>query len=75
MLFVLPKNILEIIKFLYFTLSLFFPFLAINIWRSKALILILGQLTEYYIENIFTEKFGCPKANFGPPHKLVDNLA
>ena len=33
MLFVLPKNILlfvlEIIKFLYFTLSLFFPFLAI----------------------------------------------
>ena len=33
MLFVLPKNILlfvlEIIKFLHFTLSLFFPFLAI----------------------------------------------
>ena len=32
---------------------------------------MLGQLIEYYIEKIFMEKFGCPKANFGPQTVLL----
>ena len=45
-----------------------------NIWRSKVLILILGQLIEYYIEKMFMEKFSCPKANFGPLHRQGGRL-
>ena len=36
---------------------------------------MLGQLIDYYVEKIFTEKFGCTKANFGPPRWQVDSLA
>ena len=36
---------------------------------GKVLILILGQLIEFYIVKVFMEKFGCPKANLGPPDK------
>ena len=46
-----------------------------NIWWSKVLILILGQLIEYYIEKILMEKFGCPNTNFGPLHWQGDSLA
>ena len=37
--------------------------------------MILGQLIEFYKEKVFMEKFSCPKANPGPPHKCADNLA
>ena len=36
---------------------------------------MLGQLIEYYIQNIFVEKFGCPKANFYLLHWQGDSLA
>ena len=36
---------------------------------------MLGQLIEYYIEKIFKENSGCPKANFGLLHWLGDSLA
>ena len=32
-------------------------------------------MIEYYIEKIFMEKFGIPKANFRQPHWQVDSLA
>ena len=35
------------------------------------MILILGQLIEYYIEKIFMEKFGCSMANFRPQTVLL----
>ena len=46
-----------------------------NVWWSKVLILMLGQLIEYYIQNIFVEKFGCPKANFYLLYWQGDSLA
>ena len=46
-----------------------------NIWWSKVLILILGQLMEYYIQKIFIEKFRCPNTNFGPLHWPGGSLA
>ena len=45
-----------------------------NIWWSKVLILIFGQLKEYYIEKISIDKFGCPKANFVPLHWQGNSL-
>ena len=39
------------------------------------MILMLGQLIEYYIEKIFIEKFSCSKANFGLLHWQGRNLA
>ena len=37
--------------------------------------MILGQLTEYYIEKISMEKFGRPNTNFGALHWLRSSLA
>ena len=48
--------------------KLYFKNRLFNIWWSKVLISILGQLIEYYLEKIFMEKFGCPNTNFGPLH-------
>ena len=39
------------------------------------MVLMLGQLIEYYIENILEEKFNCPKTNFGLLHWQRDSLA
>ena len=39
------------------------------------MILMLGQLVEYYIVKYFEEIFGCPKANFGLLRWQRDSLA
>ena len=39
------------------------------------MIFTFGQLIEYYIEKIFVEKFGRPKAKFGLIHWQRDSLA
>ena len=36
--------------------------------------MILGQLIEYYIDNIFFETFGCPNTDFGSLHWQGDSL-
>ena len=38
------------------------------------MILMLGQLIEYYIEEILEEKFGCLKTNFVLLHWQGDSL-
>ena len=39
------------------------------------MVLMLGQLVEYYIEEILEEKFDCPKTNFGLLNWQGDSLA
>ena len=39
------------------------------------MVLMLGQLVEYYIEDILEEKFDCPKTNFGLLNWQGDSLA
>ena len=46
-----------------------------NVWWSKALILMIVKLIEYYIETIFVEKNGCPKVTFRLLHWQEDSLA
>ena len=48
--------------------------LSLNWILSKAMILMLGQLIEYYIEEILEEKIGCLKTNFGLLHWQGDSL-
>ena len=45
-----------------------------NVWRSKVLILVFGQLIEYFIEKIFMEKFDYPKSHFVPLHWQGDSF-
>ena len=78
MLFVLSKNILLSSRLSNFHTSLFPSF--ILSWPStsdkvKFWSWYLVSWQSFYIEKVFTEKFGCPKANLGLPHRLADNLA
>ena len=43
--------------------------------QGKVLILIPGEMIEYYIEKMFVERFGYPNTNFGLLHWQGHSLA